>query len=330
MRVFVGGASGAIGTRLVPQLIEAGHDVTGTFRSPGGAERLRALGAKPVALDLLDARAVRKAVLASEPEAIVHEATALAELRFSRNSTAPSRRPTGFGPRVSTRSWPPHARRACPGSWPRATPAHGPCARVDGSRARTTRSTPPRSRARTRAGPRCATSTRRSWPPAGSCFATASSTARPTTAWSNRCAGGSSRSSATATGSPRSSTSTTPPRAPCWRSNRAEPGSTTSSTTSPPQRVSGCRCSRMRSGRSRPAAFRAGWRGCSRAGAATMMGTESRGASNAKAKRELGWELRYPSWRQGFVATYASTAPAQRRGAEPGARASHSPSRLST
>jgi nucleoside-diphosphate-sugar epimerase len=41
-----------------------------------------------------------------------------------------------------------------------------------------------------------------------------------------------------------------------------------------------------------------------------MMGTESRGASNAKAKRELGWELRYPSWREGFVAAYAATRPA--------------------
>jgi 2-alkyl-3-oxoalkanoate reductase len=41
--------------------------------------------------------------------------------------------------------------------------------------------------------------------------------------------------------------------------------------------------------------------------AVVMMGTESRGASNAKAKRELGWELRYPSWRQGFLAAYAST-----------------------
>jgi nucleoside-diphosphate-sugar epimerase len=40
--------------------------------------------------------------------------------------------------------------------------------------------------------------------------------------------------------------------------------------------------------------------------AVVMMGTESRGASNAKAKRELGWNLRYPSWRQGFVASYAS------------------------
>ena len=60
-----------------------------------------------------------------------------------------------------------------------------------------------------------------------------------------------------------------------------------------------------------------------------MMGTESRGASNAKAKRELGWELRYPSWRQGFAAAYASMAPAE-RGPDPGARASHAPSGLST
>jgi nucleoside-diphosphate-sugar epimerase len=85
MRVFVAGASGAIGTRLVPQLIDAGHEVIGTVRSPGNAERVRALGAEPVALDLLDAGAVRKAVLEAEPEAIVHQATALADLRFSRN-----------------------------------------------------------------------------------------------------------------------------------------------------------------------------------------------------------------------------------------------------
>src|ERR687895_1546205 len=88
MRVFVAGASGAIGTRLVPQLIDAGHEVIGTFRSPGGVERLRALGAEPVALDLLEARAVREAVLASEPEAIVHQATALANLRTSSTSIA--------------------------------------------------------------------------------------------------------------------------------------------------------------------------------------------------------------------------------------------------
>jgi 2-alkyl-3-oxoalkanoate reductase len=85
MRVFVAGASGAIGSRLVRQLLEQGHEVIGTFRSPGNAERVRSLGAEPVALDLLDARAVRAAVLAAEPDAIVHQATALADMRFSRN-----------------------------------------------------------------------------------------------------------------------------------------------------------------------------------------------------------------------------------------------------
>jgi nucleoside-diphosphate-sugar epimerase len=85
MRVFVAGASGAIGTRLVEQLTDAGHDVIGTHHSPSSAQRLRALGAKPVELDLLDVRAVRKAVLENEPEAIVHEATALANVKFGRN-----------------------------------------------------------------------------------------------------------------------------------------------------------------------------------------------------------------------------------------------------
>ena len=47
--------------------------------------------------------------------------------------------------------------------------------------------------------------------------------------------------------------------------------------------------------------------------AGVMMGTECRGASNAKAKRELGWTLRYPSWREGFVAAYASTVAANGR-----------------
>ena len=46
---------------------------------------------------------------------------------------------------------------------------------------------------------------------------------------------------------------------------------------------------------------------------AVLMGTESRGASNAKAKRELGWTLRYPSWRQGFAAAYAPTAATEGR-----------------
>jgi nucleoside-diphosphate-sugar epimerase len=85
MRVLVAGASGALGTRLVPQLIDRGHEVIGTSRSAEKAERLRALGAEPVFLNLLDPNAVRKAVLRAEPDAIVHQATALADVRFSKN-----------------------------------------------------------------------------------------------------------------------------------------------------------------------------------------------------------------------------------------------------
>jgi nucleoside-diphosphate-sugar epimerase len=84
MRVFVVGASGALGTRLVPQLIDAGHQVIGTHNSPARADHVRALGAEPVALDLLDYKAVRMAILAAQPEAIVNEATALADAKFGR------------------------------------------------------------------------------------------------------------------------------------------------------------------------------------------------------------------------------------------------------
>ena len=85
MRVFVAGASGILGRRLVPQLITVGHEVIGTHNSPSNAELLRTLGAQPVMLDLLDADAVSKAVLESEPDAIVHEATALANQKFGRS-----------------------------------------------------------------------------------------------------------------------------------------------------------------------------------------------------------------------------------------------------
>ena len=80
MRVFVAGATGAIGTRLVPKLVARGHEVIGTSRSMDRAQRLHTLGAEPVALDILDRRAVRDAVLDAKPEAIIHQATALTGL----------------------------------------------------------------------------------------------------------------------------------------------------------------------------------------------------------------------------------------------------------
>jgi len=85
MRVFVAGASGWIGAQLVPQLIGAGHEVYGTHSSPPKAERVTALGAEPVMVDLLDPGAVHRAVIEVHPEAIIHQATALANVKFGRN-----------------------------------------------------------------------------------------------------------------------------------------------------------------------------------------------------------------------------------------------------
>lgn len=77
MKVFVAGASGAIGRPLVPGLVAAGHEVTGTTRSEERAEAIRAAGARAVVCDALDADAFRAAVVVAAPEVVVHELTAL-------------------------------------------------------------------------------------------------------------------------------------------------------------------------------------------------------------------------------------------------------------
>ena len=85
MRVFVTGATGALGRHLVPGLVAAGHEVTATTRTPGKAAQLREAGAQPVVLDGLEREAVIAAVRAASPEVIVHEMTALAGLSNLRN-----------------------------------------------------------------------------------------------------------------------------------------------------------------------------------------------------------------------------------------------------
>ena len=77
MRIFVAGATGAIGRRLVPMLIDAGHEVTGMTRTPAKVDELRATGAEAVVADALDAEAVMRAVVAARPEVVVHELTAI-------------------------------------------------------------------------------------------------------------------------------------------------------------------------------------------------------------------------------------------------------------
>jgi nucleoside-diphosphate-sugar epimerase len=85
MRVFVAGATGAIGHYLVPNLVGAGHQVTGTTRSPAKAGQLAAAGARPVVVNGLDRQAVLGAVTAARPDVIVHQMTALASLRNFRS-----------------------------------------------------------------------------------------------------------------------------------------------------------------------------------------------------------------------------------------------------
>jgi nucleoside-diphosphate-sugar epimerase len=95
MRIFLAGATGAVGTRLVPQLVAAGHHVVGTTRHPDRADRLRAAGAEPAVLDPLDAAAVQAAVAAAAPDVVVHQLTALAAVgnlrRFDREFAATNR-----------------------------------------------------------------------------------------------------------------------------------------------------------------------------------------------------------------------------------------------
>src|SRR6476661_8276404 len=77
MRVFVAGATGAIGKQLVPRLVAAGHEVHGMTRSDSKQAMLRELGAVPVVADALDPDQVAAAVGRVEPDVIVHQLTAI-------------------------------------------------------------------------------------------------------------------------------------------------------------------------------------------------------------------------------------------------------------
>lgn len=80
MRVLVAGATGVVGRQLVPMLRSSGHDVIGTSRSERGMAAVAALGGTPLQLDVLDGAAVRRAVAETKPDAIVHQATDLSAL----------------------------------------------------------------------------------------------------------------------------------------------------------------------------------------------------------------------------------------------------------
>ena len=312
MRVFVAGASGAIGTRLVPQLIDRGHEVIGTFRSPGNAERLRVLGAEAIALDLLDPRAVRKAVLETEPEAIVHQATALADMRFSRNldrSFAQTNRLRTEGTdALLAAAREAGVRRFVAQSFAafRYAREGGPVKTEDDPLDPTPVAGARETNAAMRYLDQAVTDAggialryggfygasndglltpvrKRQFPIVGngggvSSFIHLDDAAAATVLALEHDGAGI-----------YNIVDDDPAPVREWL-----PVLANALGAMPPRHVPRW-LARLVAGEG-----------------AVMMGTESRGASNAKAKRELGWSLRYPSWRQGFVAAYASTTPTGR------------------
>jgi nucleoside-diphosphate-sugar epimerase len=306
MRVFVAGASGAIGTRLVPQLIDRGHEVIGTFTSPRSDERLRALGAKPVALDLLDARAVCKAVLASEPEAIVHQATALANLRdfkhFDRSFAQTNRLRTEGTDALLAAAREAGVRRFVAQSFASYRNARegGPVKTEDDPLDPTPPANAKQSFAAMAKLEQAVTDgggialrygvfygapndgliepvRKRQYPIVGG--------GGGFTSWIHLEDAGAATVLALGKDGPAIYNIVDDEPAPVreWL-----PVLAAALSAKPPRRFPTW-LARLLAGE-----------------AAVVMGTEARGASNAKAKRELGWELRYPSWREGFRAAYAA------------------------
>jgi len=86
MKVFVAGAAGAVGKRLVPLLVDAGHEVFGTTRWEARAHDLQRVGVRPVLLDVYDAPALTRALLEARPELVIHQLTDLTRLDFAANA----------------------------------------------------------------------------------------------------------------------------------------------------------------------------------------------------------------------------------------------------
>ena len=85
MKVFAAGATGALGKQLVPMLVEQGHEVTGMTRTPSKQDLVRELGARPAVADALDPEAVAQAVAEAEPEVVIHQLTAIDAAAFGRS-----------------------------------------------------------------------------------------------------------------------------------------------------------------------------------------------------------------------------------------------------
>jgi 2-alkyl-3-oxoalkanoate reductase len=325
MRVFVAGASGAIGTRLVPQLIDRGHDVIGTSRSPEGAERGRALGAEPVALDLLDAPAVRRAVLEAAPEAIVLQATALTGVRFSRNLDRSFAR-TNRLRREGTDALVAAAREAGVPRLVAQSFANFRYEREGGAVKSEEDPLDPAPVATMRETAAAMTHLDRTVTDAGgialrygSFYGAANDgLIEPVRKRQFPIVGDGAGVSSFIHLDDAAAAAVV-----ALEHDGPAIYNIVDDEPAPVRELLPVLAKAL--GAKPPRRFPV-WLARLFAGeAGVMLGTQARGASNAKAKRELGWTLRYPSWREGFVAAYAATARSDGGQPHPAARASHSP-----
>jgi nucleoside-diphosphate-sugar epimerase len=330
MRVFVAGASGAIGIRLVPQLVDRGHQVIGTSRSAENAEHVRALGAEPVALDLLDRAAVRRAVLEAAPDAIVHQATALAELTFSRNFD-PTFAKTNRLRTEGTDALLAAARDAGVDRFVAQSFASYRNARVGGPVKTEDDPLDPAPVATTRESNAAMRHLEEVVTNAGGIAlrygifygAANDGLIEPVRKRQYPIVGeGGGLASFIHLDDAAAAT--------VLALEHDGPGifNVVDDEPAPVREWLPVLAEALGAG---PPRHFPRWLARLFAGeAAVVMGTDARGASNATAKRELGWEPRYPSWREGFVAAYASSALAERGKPDPAAGASQPPSRRST
>ncbi len=306
MRVLVAGAGGAMGRQLLPRLAAGDHEVVGMTRSAGKAELVQALGAKPVIADALDAEQVARAVAEAEPEAIVHELTALSGSLTCVTSTATSSSPTACGPRRPTTCSRPAARPAWGALSLRATRAlarsGGPVKTeedpLDPEPVASMRSTLEAIRHLEDAV------TGADWTVGivlryGGFYGPGTSLAP----------GGENAEMIRRASSPWSGTARRLVLRPHCRRRRGHRGrlergrpgiyNVVDDDPAPVREWLPARGSALGA---KPPRHVPRWAGRLLAGeAAAMMMTEARGASNEKAKRDLGWQPHHPSWRQGFV-----------------------------
>ena len=309
MRVLVAGATGAVGTHLVPQLLEHGHTVVGTSRSKEGAARLGRHGAEGVVLDLLDARAVHDAVLdgrARRDRAPGHRAQGPVRLQALRSTASPPRTacarpaPTTCSPRRRSHGVGRVVAQSFAG-WPSG---RGGSARDDGGR-------PARPGARAGDAPVA----RRHPPPGGGRGRggrRGAALRRPLRRPGRRADRHRAQAPLPDRRRRRRRVVVRPPRR-RGGGHRAGAGSGVAGRLQRRRRRPGARA-RVAAGAGRGAGREAAAPRAALAGPAGggrgRRGDDDRGAgrANARAKRELGWTLRYPTWRQGFPAAYRAVA----------------------